>query len=368
MPCEESFTYCGMERKYRATAEDLKIIERFVKDVCVRHAEEPLVKERWYGAKELADEVNGKVIQFQKVAGFELAPRTRPVSVRIGVVDVGLASITADEFDEDLAVPMLTELSVEEVNLGLPRASNLGYVRAVMGKLPVLKAQARSFATQCGPKDYYSVLGVSRNASQDDIKKAYRKQAMKWHPDRNPDKRDAAEERFKNIGEAYQTLGDESKRRQYDAFDNGSSPYGGGASTRRPTGPSAGTSGPFPGTSGPFPGSSGFARGGFPDSEGFTQGNAYYRQMSMEEAQELFKRAMGMDLDELLRSAMRDSFGNPMDSGFYRTSTQVGCVESQKRPETFRELSEFARVDSGSLLGDMGGDFWKRVQKTTSSQ
>jgi curved DNA-binding protein len=64
-------------------------------------------------------------------------------------------------------------------------------------------------------KDYYQTLGVNRNASPDDIRKAYRKLAMQYHPDRNPgDKK--AEERFKEINEAYQVLSDAQKRAHYD--------------------------------------------------------------------------------------------------------------------------------------------------------
>lgn len=64
-------------------------------------------------------------------------------------------------------------------------------------------------------KDYYQILGVARNASTDDIRKAYRKLAMKYHPDRNPGDKQA-EERFKEINEAYQVLNDEQKRAHYD--------------------------------------------------------------------------------------------------------------------------------------------------------
>ncbi|HMB24010.1 MAG: DnaJ C-terminal domain-containing protein [Chloroflexota bacterium] len=64
-------------------------------------------------------------------------------------------------------------------------------------------------------KDYYKVLGVERNASEDDIRKAYRKLAMQYHPDRNPNDKQA-EERFKEINEAYQVLSDPQKRTHYD--------------------------------------------------------------------------------------------------------------------------------------------------------
>ena len=64
-------------------------------------------------------------------------------------------------------------------------------------------------------KDYYKILGVSKNASQDEIKKAYRKLAVKYHPDKTKgDKK--SEERFKEIGEAYEVLKDPEKRKKYD--------------------------------------------------------------------------------------------------------------------------------------------------------
>jgi len=66
-------------------------------------------------------------------------------------------------------------------------------------------------------KDYYQTLGVPRNATQEEIKKAFRRLAVKYHPDRNPDDHEA-EEKFKDIGEAYQVLSDPEKRRIYDAY------------------------------------------------------------------------------------------------------------------------------------------------------
>jgi len=66
-------------------------------------------------------------------------------------------------------------------------------------------------------RDYYEVLGVQKSASADEIKKAYRKAAMKYHPDRNPGDKEA-EAKFKEVGEAYEVLSDEGKRQRYDQF------------------------------------------------------------------------------------------------------------------------------------------------------
>jgi molecular chaperone DnaJ len=83
-------------------------------------------------------------------------------------------------------------------------------------------------------RDYYEVLGVDRNASRDDIKKAYRKQAFQYHPDKNPGNKEA-EEKFKEATEAYEVLSDAEKRRSYDQFGHaafgrgGAGGFGGGA-------------------------------------------------------------------------------------------------------------------------------------------
>src|ERR1700741_2803245 len=77
-------------------------------------------------------------------------------------------------------------------------------------------------------RDYYEILGVNRDASDEDIKKSYRKLAMKHHPDRNPDSKDA-EEKFKEAKEAYEMLSDAEKRRAYDAYGHaGVNPQMGG--------------------------------------------------------------------------------------------------------------------------------------------
>ena len=65
-------------------------------------------------------------------------------------------------------------------------------------------------------KDYYKTLGVSRSATQEEIKRAYRKLAIKWHPDKNPSSKEAAEAKFKEVGEAYDVLSDAQKKNIYD--------------------------------------------------------------------------------------------------------------------------------------------------------
>lgn len=77
-------------------------------------------------------------------------------------------------------------------------------------------------------KDYYELLGISKGASAAEIKKAYRKTAMKYHPDRNPGDQEA-EEKFKEVSEAYEILSDENKKAQYDQFGHAAFQNGGGA-------------------------------------------------------------------------------------------------------------------------------------------
>lgn len=74
-------------------------------------------------------------------------------------------------------------------------------------------------------RDYYEVLGVQKNATADEIKKAYRKLAIKYHPDKNPDDKDA-EEKFKEAAEAYEVLSNDEKRQKYDQFGHSMGPQG----------------------------------------------------------------------------------------------------------------------------------------------
>ena len=110
--------------------------------------------------------------------------------------------------------------------------------------------------------DYYDILGVSKDATQADMKKAYRKQALEWHPDKHKDNKDTAEKRFKEINEAYQILSDTEKRKAYDQF---------GHAAFSPGGAPAGAPGGFSGFGGqsPFGGTwkvytSGGSQGGSP--------------------------------------------------------------------------------------------------------
>ncbi|KAK6541958.1 hypothetical protein TWF694_007730 [Orbilia ellipsospora] len=121
-------------------------------------------------------------------------------------------------------------------------------------------------------KDYYSILGVPRTATEDDIKKAYKKLALKWHPDRNRDNKEGAERKFKEIGEAYEVLSDTQKRAIFDqvgeeGLKNGGMPPPGAGGPGGPGGmPNMGGFGGMPFESFSFstgPGGGGGARSGF---------------------------------------------------------------------------------------------------------
>ena len=94
-------------------------------------------------------------------------------------------------------------------------------------------------------RDYYEILGVKKNASDDEIKKAYRKLAIKYHPDKNPGNKEA-EEKFKEISEAHEVLSDKQKRARYDQFGHAGV---GGAAGRNPF---EGAGNPFGGGGGNF--------------------------------------------------------------------------------------------------------------------
>ncbi|KKQ46710.1 MAG: Chaperone protein DnaJ [Candidatus Woesebacteria bacterium GW2011_GWC1_38_13] len=100
-----------------------------------------------------------------------------------------------------------------------------------------------------GKSDYYDILGVAKSASADEIKKAYRKQALEWHPDKHSGaEKETAEKRFKEINEAYQVLSDTQKRSAYDQFGHQAFEPGGGfgrAGGGSPSGGQGGQWGPF---------------------------------------------------------------------------------------------------------------------------
>lgn len=95
-------------------------------------------------------------------------------------------------------------------------------------------------------RDYYEILGVSKNATETELKQAYRKQALEWHPDRHKNDKKTAEEKFKEINEAYQVLSDPQKKAAYDQYGHAAFQQGG-----------------FGGAQGPFSGGGTYRQGPF---------------------------------------------------------------------------------------------------------
>ena len=160
-------------------------------------------------------------------------------------------------------------------------------------------------------KDYYEILGVSKSASQDDIKKAYRKLAMKFHPDRNPGDK-SAEEKFKEITEANEVLSDPEKRKKYDTlgtnwkqyqhsgtgFDDFFSQYGG-------SGRSGGATYEFSGDLGDLFGN----LGGFSDFfESFFGGGGRRQSRSGFDSQGFQTQQTGIDVEADLNITLEEAF------------------------------------------------------------
>lgn len=177
-------------------------------------------------------------------------------------------------------------------------------------------------------KDFYQTLGVAKNADQDQIKKAYRRLARRWHPDQNPgDKR--AEEKFKEIGEAYAVLSNPEQRRKYDAVRQMAS---GGARFR--AGPTSGAAG------GP----------GFDDLFGsmFQGGNTRVRYQTGGAG------GAGAGFDDLLsnlfgggahaRSPFRGGFGSEFGNSGFAAPPQRGADLQAQATLTFRQALEGATV------------------------
>lgn len=129
-------------------------------------------------------------------------------------------------------------------------------------------------------KDYYAILGVPKSATEEQIKKAYRKMAIRFHPDKNPDNKEAAEAKFKEVAEAYEVLSDKTKRQVFDAYGEEGLKAGAGA----------------PGGGGGGPGGAGMGGGGFPGgaSFSFTGGpGGGFQGFQPRDANDIFKSFFG---------------------------------------------------------------------------
>jgi len=167
-------------------------------------------------------------------------------------------------------------------------------------------------------RDFYDVLGVKKDASEADIKKAFRKLARKYHPDINPGDK-SAEQKFKELNEAYEVLSDAKKRQQYDQFGHGAFEQGFGQGA----GPGAGGFG-FEGFGGP--GAEQFARGGFGDIFGNIFGERKARPRGPQK---------GEDITYTVEADLEDAiFGRTMQVDLDREVNCTACGGSGAQPGT----------------------------------
>ena len=193
-------------------------------------------------------------------------------------------------------------------------------------------------------KDFYSILGVNRNADEKELKKAYRKLAMKWHPDKNPDNQQEAQAKFQEISEAYDVLSDPEKRKIYDQFGEEGLKVGGNPNDfRQQAGPSGGP-------------------------------RAQYYTFNQADAEELFKHIFGngfgfsMDDDDDL--GFGSMFGNQRRGGNGPSFTRFSSGGNGPRFQQFTSGGDprFQQFNTGGdprfQQFNMGGD--PRFQQFTS--
>ena len=190
-----------------------------------------------------------------------------------------------------------------------PRDLTMYSLRSLLTSTPCLCRQSRLFHISSQLlKDYYSILGVPKNANQKDIKKAYYQLAKKYHPDTNKDDPHAMK-KFQEVSEAYEVLSDDSKRAQFDTFGSSSGPGGG-----------SGGQNPFGGGFGPR------GQGGFRQAGG-RQGGVRWEYQSNVNPEELFKQIFG-EFNRARGGGMR-GFMNPFDDIFqnfqFRGGIEANC-------------------------------------------
>jgi len=174
--------------------------------------------------------------------------------------------------------------------------------------------------------DYYKTLGISKNASDDDIKKAYRKLARKYHPDLNPGNQEA-EAKFKEITEAHEVLSDKEKRQNYDTYGD---PHGPGAQPQ----------------------------GGF-DFNGFGDFFSFGRQRSSKSGRPTPRR--GEDIQRTIRISFRDAFqGVKLPIQIHRTET---CKACQGTGETLSAAKQNCSTCIGTGYIEQGLSFFKSRQE-----
>ncbi len=196
-------------------------------------------------------------------------------------------------------------------------------------------------------RDYYDILGVSKNASKDEIRKAYRKQALEWHPDRN--KSSEAEKKFKEINEAYEILSDLEKKAAYDQFGHAAFQPGGFGAGAGPFtgGPAPGgqtrtyRQGPFTYTYTTYGGEGGFSRGA---------GSRFAGDFS--DPFEIFEQFFGGGTPFRSRAAQMPRYGLSLSFD----EAVHGCEKEVSLDGKRRKIKIPAGVDDGSRI--RFGDFY----------